>query len=79
MDEGPLGRPHDVEYRLKGQAPEKRPNLSEDPSRHAHRVCGSKEKRMSVDPRADQPADASMLVNIPLTQAICLYQVGTPG
>jgi hypothetical protein len=69
----------DVEYGEEGQAPENRPNLSKDPSRHAHRVCGSKEKRMSVDPRAGEPADTSMLVNIPLTQAICLYQVADPG
>jgi hypothetical protein len=54
-------------------------NLFEDPSRHAHRVWALKEKRISVDPRAGQPADASMLVNIPLTLTICLYQVGTPG
>jgi hypothetical protein len=37
------------------------------------------EKRMSVDPRAGQPASASMRVNIPLTQAMCLDQVGNPG
>jgi hypothetical protein len=36
-----------------------------DASRHAPRVCGAKEKGMSVDPRAGKAPDPSMLANIP--------------
>jgi hypothetical protein len=62
-----------------GQAPEDRPESVQGRLPPCARVCDSKEKGISVDPRAGQPADTSMPVNMPQMMTAHCTRRGDPA